>query len=167
MQQEFAPDFWALRIAATEGPRAIRVSHPRLAWSGPANGVKVRSRYLNKLGGTQTFRKCFQKVRDSQMGPFRVQVYNNFQEESQMFGFIRKVDAAKSNSPMRAKHEYNRTDILLQPLGCFLEPRFWTVSTRQPPGSWPEQSPHAFLGINLERQWITSCLTVQPFKSRP
>ena len=62
------------------------------------------------------------------MGPFRIRVYNNFQDESQTFGFIRKVDAAKGNSPMRAKHERNRADVLLQALGCFLEPRFWPAA---------------------------------------
>lgn len=39
-----------------------------------------------------------------------------------MFGFIKKVDAAKGNGPMRAKHERNKTSILLRL-------SFWTSLT--------------------------------------
>ena len=72
-----------------------------------------------------------------------------------MFGFIRKVDAAKGNSPMRAKHERNRTDVLLQALGCFREPRFWITSGL--PTNHPE-SPHLhgtyYVGYNCTHPWL-------------
>src|ERR1700735_1127257 len=86
-------------------------------YTSPPHGIDHRWRAIDLLilsasdifllRGTQTFRKGFQKVRDSDMGPFRIRGYKTFQLESMN---VETSSQSETNACRSRRAQEARTD---------------------------------------------------------